>query len=74
LLFLLQVAEKRVQQIELIPVRISDCQVNLATGEDKEAIADRIRDLSTEMGTKLRPGRERLWVDCKSPDRGFIPG
>jgi poly-gamma-glutamate synthesis protein (capsule biosynthesis protein) len=74
LLFLLQVAEKRVQQIELIPVRISDCQVNLATGEDKEAIADRIRDLSTEMGTKIMPGKERLWIDCKSSDRGFIPG
>jgi poly-gamma-glutamate synthesis protein (capsule biosynthesis protein) len=74
LLFLLQVAEKRVEQIELIPLRISDCQANLATGADKDAIADRIREHSTEMGTEVRPGGERLRIDCKSSDRDFIPG
>ncbi|MCI0338786.1 MAG: CapA family protein [Acidobacteria bacterium] len=66
LLFRLYVTEKIVQQIELIPVQISDCQVNLATGEGKEAIADRIRALSTEMGTRVWQNGEQLWIDCKS--------
>ncbi len=52
LLFRLHVREKKVQQLELTPVRIYDCQVDLATGEDKEAIADRIHALSAEMGTR----------------------
>ncbi len=64
LLFRLQVAGKMVERIELVPVFISDCQVNLAAGEDKAAIADRIRSLSAELGTTIRQSGDRLWVDC----------
>jgi poly-gamma-glutamate synthesis protein (capsule biosynthesis protein) len=67
LLFRLQVSDGVSRQIELVPVVIAECQVNLATGSEMEAIAQRIRSLSAEMGTTVYREGERLWIDCQAP-------
>jgi poly-gamma-glutamate capsule biosynthesis protein CapA/YwtB (metallophosphatase superfamily) len=64
LLFGLEVDGRGVRRVELTPLRIDDCQVNRAVGEDFEAIAHRIRELSAEMGTALQREGSRLWVAC----------
>jgi poly-gamma-glutamate synthesis protein (capsule biosynthesis protein) len=64
LLFRLQVEEKAVKQIELIPTLIANCQVNLAAGSTRQAIDERIRALSAEMGTTVHDKDERLWIEC----------
>ena len=64
MLFRLRVEEKAVTQIELIPALVAHCQVNLAAGSTRQAIAERIRALSAEMGTAVHEEGERLWVEC----------
>jgi len=67
LLFRLQVVDGVSRQIELVPVVIAECQVNLATGSEMEAIVQRTRTLSAEMGTTVHREGERLWIDCQAP-------
>lgn len=64
LIYRLLVKDRRVEQIELLPVFISKCQVNVATGSDRDAIIQRIRSLSSEMGAAVQTSDERLWIDC----------
>jgi poly-gamma-glutamate synthesis protein (capsule biosynthesis protein) len=66
LLFSLQIEERRVSRIELIPVKIAGCQVNIATGQTYRNITERIRALSAEMKTAVHQEDERLWIDCRN--------
>lgn len=66
LLFLLGVDGARIRQLELLPTLIADCQVNLATGREWDAIADGVGALSAELGTTIRREDRRLWVDLPS--------
>jgi poly-gamma-glutamate synthesis protein (capsule biosynthesis protein) len=63
LLFRLLVEGKQVKHLELVPVVISKCQVNVATGPHRNAVTERIRSLSAEMGTVVNSSEERLWID-----------
>ena len=54
------VAERAVAAVELIPVVIDNCQVNLAWGAEAGAIAARIVDLSAEFGTRFERRGEGL--------------
>jgi poly-gamma-glutamate synthesis protein (capsule biosynthesis protein) len=65
LLFELWLEPHRVQRIGLTPTLIDNCQVNLAAGAERQAIADRIADLSMEFGTIVRSEDNRLWIDCQ---------
>ncbi|MBI2953035.1 MAG: CapA family protein [Chloroflexi bacterium] len=53
-LFRLEVSNAaRIDHIDIFPVLIENFQVNLAEGDDFQAIADRIRHLCREMGTDV---------------------
>jgi poly-gamma-glutamate synthesis protein (capsule biosynthesis protein) len=64
LLFRVYVAEATVRRIELDPVLIEHCQVNLARGATHQAIAERIGALSAEMGAQVHRDGDRLWIEC----------
>jgi hypothetical protein len=57
------VAETAVRRIELHPVLIENCQVNLATGATRHAIAERLHVLAAEMGTHVHRAGDRLWIE-----------
>ena len=61
-LYKLVISTRGVQRIELLPVLISNFQVNLAKGDDFEGIAQRIQDLCAEMGTDVARVKDRLEV------------
>lgn len=65
LLFLLSLAREGVQRIELVPLRIEQMQVNRAGPGDARWIAERIRRLSSEMGTEIGEEAGRLVVRLK---------
>jgi poly-gamma-glutamate synthesis protein (capsule biosynthesis protein) len=67
LLYRLQVQGSRVQDIELIPTRIENCQVNFAKGADSHAISARMQGLCAEMGTHLQEKDGTLLVECVRP-------
>lgn len=52
-LFLCQVGKKEIRRLQLIPVLISDMQVNLAKGADYEWCIKRMQTLSAPFGTKI---------------------
>lgn len=56
--------DKRIREVELTPLFIDNCQVNLATGLTWEAIAERVQMLSAELGTPVSREGARLWVAC----------
>jgi poly-gamma-glutamate synthesis protein (capsule biosynthesis protein) len=56
--------DKHLREVELIPLFIENCQVNLATGPTWEAIAKRVQRLSAELDTPVLREGERLWVVC----------
>lgn len=56
--------EKPAGRVELTPLFIDNCQVNLAAPEDYEAIAGRVEVLSAELGTAIGREEKRLWVQC----------
>ncbi|MFQ6676669.1 MAG: CapA family protein [Fidelibacterota bacterium] len=62
LLFRLSLSSSRVTEIELIPIRIHEMQVNRATGIDFAAIRDRMVHLSKPFGTQIEVGDDRLWI------------
>ncbi len=66
LLFRLRLDGARIRQIELVPLVIGRCQVNLAIGSEREAIAERIRALSAEMGTQVHAEGDHLWIECSA--------
>jgi poly-gamma-glutamate synthesis protein (capsule biosynthesis protein) len=52
-LFRVMVAGSSVARLDLLPVKIGTMQVSHATGPDREWIADRVRQLSAELGTRV---------------------
>ena len=64
LVFRLLIDEKQIKHLDLLPIFISKCQVNVAFGSDRKAIVERISSLSAEMGTVIDSSAERLWLDC----------
>ncbi|HUY92041.1 MAG TPA: CapA family protein [Pirellulales bacterium] len=66
LLFELSLGRHGVRRIGLSPTIIDDCQVNLAEGEERQAIARRIAALSMEFGTVVQSAGDRWWIDCEA--------
>jgi poly-gamma-glutamate synthesis protein (capsule biosynthesis protein) len=54
LLFQLEADRAGFHRIELTPLVISHCQVNRAVGPDREAILERITELTAELGSTVR--------------------
>lgn len=52
--YIVELSQKGLLRLQLIPALISDFQVNHAKGEEKEAILKRMKVLSKERGTELR--------------------
>jgi poly-gamma-glutamate capsule biosynthesis protein CapA/YwtB (metallophosphatase superfamily) len=59
-IYLLDFRETELQGMRLVPVEISNCQVNLAKGEAAKNIIARMERLSKEMGTKMEVRGQRL--------------
>jgi poly-gamma-glutamate synthesis protein (capsule biosynthesis protein) len=53
MLFLLHVSGPFIERLDLVPVHIRRCQVNPASGAGRDWIIDRVRALSSELGTTL---------------------
>ncbi len=51
--FEVTVDKNGIKRVQLIPVLINDMQVNVAEGEEKRAIIDRMKQLSQELGTLI---------------------
>ncbi|WP_027877083.1 CapA family protein [Meiothermus cerbereus] len=64
LLYRLHIQNHRIGEVELLPLQIDNCQVNLATGPDREAILERLQMLSTELGSPVWREGTRLWLAC----------
>ncbi len=62
LLFLVTASKNKIKKLEMIPVLISQCQVNLAEGEIKEQIMERMIKLSDEFGTEVGKSDNRLII------------
>jgi poly-gamma-glutamate synthesis protein (capsule biosynthesis protein) len=62
-LFLVTATEGGVGRIELVPVLISNAQVNTAGGEVVDKMYERMRELSADMGTEVKREGERLVVE-----------
>lgn len=54
LLFTITMTKQGVWRLEAVPVRIHNCQANLAAGDDFAPIAARLRSLSAEFGTEVQ--------------------
>jgi poly-gamma-glutamate synthesis protein (capsule biosynthesis protein) len=67
LLYRLSVEGSRVRHVELIPIRIENCQVNLAGEADRPAISARMQRLCAEMGTCLHVKDGILSIECVDP-------
>ncbi len=52
-LFVVQFGLFGIERLDLVPVRIGDCRVNLATGRDRDWLLERIQDLCREFDTAL---------------------
>lgn len=53
ILFLLEVADGAPRTLEMVPLRLRYARTELAEGEDREWVLDRMRDLSAELGTEI---------------------
>ncbi len=51
--FKVTVSKQKIENVELIPVLISNCQVNLATDKDYIWCIERMQSLSSKFGTKV---------------------
>jgi poly-gamma-glutamate capsule biosynthesis protein CapA/YwtB (metallophosphatase superfamily) len=65
LLFRLEAGASGIRRIELIPTLIARCQVNLAPQPELDAVAARVEQLSSEMGTTLQRCRDRLFLELR---------
>lgn len=61
-IFLVEVSKAAVCSLRMIPVRISDLQVNLAKGADAEETIERMIRLSTPFHTSFEAGKNELVV------------
>jgi poly-gamma-glutamate synthesis protein (capsule biosynthesis protein) len=59
-LFLLRFMGGAFRQLDVVPVRIADCQATLATGEDLTWRLRRLEELSSQFGTTFSRSRDRL--------------
>ncbi len=59
-LFLLHVRGAAVDEVALLPLRISDMRVARAVGEDRAWFVDRVTSLSAELGTTIEAADGRL--------------
>jgi poly-gamma-glutamate synthesis protein (capsule biosynthesis protein) len=59
-LFKVEVSQKRIEKLVLVPVLISHCQVNLATNEDYKWSIERMQKLSANFGTEVSDEGEVL--------------
>ncbi|MFZ3166807.1 MAG: CapA family protein [Candidatus Methanoperedens sp.] len=63
LLFLVMVSRGKIKRVEMIPVEISECQVNIAKGDVHKEVSERMIKLSEEFGTTIKKKNGRLVVD-----------
>jgi hypothetical protein len=63
LLFLVRATADGIERVELVPILISNIQVNRATGPVFDEIHERIADLSKTMGTEIEQEGDRLVID-----------
>jgi poly-gamma-glutamate capsule biosynthesis protein CapA/YwtB (metallophosphatase superfamily) len=68
LLFLVAVSRGKIKRVEIIPVEISRCQVNIAKGDVHKEISERMINLSWEFGTKVKKKNGRLAVEIRKPN------
>lgn len=61
-LFLCELNSSGLRKLKLIPLRIGNMQVNIAKGEDRSWSIERMKDLSSQLGTNF-PEREELELD-----------
>jgi poly-gamma-glutamate synthesis protein (capsule biosynthesis protein) len=62
-LFVLHVSEKKSLGLTMMPVLISDCQVNFAEDKDHKWCIRRMQNLSEELGTRINGDGEVLFPD-----------
>ncbi|HWJ24977.1 MAG TPA: CapA family protein [Flavisolibacter sp.] len=63
-LYSLTFKQNKMEELNLIPVRISDCQVNIATGHDRQWCMKRIQELSVRFFTRIKDGK----IDLSEPN------
>lgn len=61
-LFQITFEGKKIKQVNLMPVKISNMQVNFARGDDKKFIIDRMINLSQEFGTYFEENENDIEV------------
>lgn len=61
-LYLVTIKDKKIQKLDLIPVLINNCQVNLADKKTFNEIYDRFKMLCREMGTKVVKEKDKLVI------------
>lgn len=64
-LFLVEVDGSRLRSLSMIPTVISNLQVNLARGEERELIITRMRQLCNELGTETRRKDDLLEISLE---------
>jgi poly-gamma-glutamate capsule biosynthesis protein CapA/YwtB (metallophosphatase superfamily) len=62
-LFRVRVEDGEFRRLELFPVALSYARVELARGDEREAILDRMENLSAEMGTAFARREDRLVLE-----------
>jgi len=65
-LFRLYVRPPLIERVELIPVKISDMQVNRARGAERERFVGRFRELCAEMETRVDVTDSRVCIDVQA--------
>jgi poly-gamma-glutamate synthesis protein (capsule biosynthesis protein) len=65
-LFRLHLRPPHIESVELVPVKISHTQVNVARGAEREWFIERFRVLSAEMGTQVKATDSRLMIDLQT--------
>lgn len=68
LLFLVTVSRGKIKRVEMIPVEISRCQVNIAKGDVHKEISERMIKLSEEFGTAVKKKNCSLAVEIRMPN------
>jgi poly-gamma-glutamate capsule biosynthesis protein CapA/YwtB (metallophosphatase superfamily) len=63
-LFNITVEDGDLGRLELFPVILPYARVELARGEERESVLDRMVDLSAEMGTTFERGEDRLVLEA----------
>ncbi len=61
-LFLVRLSPPVVEELEVVPVRIEDMQVNLARGRERDWFIDRFRTRCAELGTEVIVAPEKVRV------------